>query len=223
MEIRPFFRICLIRGVDHRRVLLDGGIEVIEAHPCPPFALLEEVEGEVGGDLVNPGIEGGIAAKFPQRLIGSGENFLQQIVGVLLVGGHVVYQTVKLVAILQDQGIEGAGVALLGARHEVLVSVGGTGLTKHSEGGVGSGEITWFPGSVKNCESILDRNPVILSRSGISHDPVTSPGGVNRWVTVSPPTIGGCLKCRSFQFREPLQAELCEIYLKSTKTELSPK
>lgn len=52
--------------------------------------------------------------------------------GVLLVMGHVVDKSIELVAIFEDQGVEGAGVSLAGARHEVLVRVGGTGLTEHS-------------------------------------------------------------------------------------------
>jgi hypothetical protein len=45
---------------------------------------------------------------------------------VLLVGGHVIDEAVKLVAILEDQGIKSTRISLLGAGNEVLVRVGGT-------------------------------------------------------------------------------------------------
>jgi hypothetical protein len=46
----------------------------------------------------------------------------------LLVGGHVVDEAVKLVAILEDQGVESARISLLGTRAKVLFRAGG-GLT----------------------------------------------------------------------------------------------
>jgi hypothetical protein len=38
----------------------------------------------------------------------------------------VIDEAIELVAVFEDQGVERAGVSLSGARHEVLVRVGGT-------------------------------------------------------------------------------------------------
>ena len=126
IEIRLALRIGFMSGVDQRGILLHRGIQIVQTEAGAAFAFFEEVQGEIHRDLIDPSVEGRVALEFSQGLICAGKDLLQQIVGVLLVGGHVVDEAVKLVAILEDQGIKRAGVALLGTRYEVLVRVGGT-------------------------------------------------------------------------------------------------
>ena len=57
----------------------------------------------------------------PERPVGLREDILEQVVGVLLVGGHVVDQAVKLAAVLDHKFVERLGVTLLGAPDKFVI------------------------------------------------------------------------------------------------------
>ena len=142
-------------GVDEGRILLHRRLHIVEAYTATAFPFFQEVESQIHRDLVDPGVKCRVTLEFSQRLIGAGENFLQKVVGVLLVGRHVVNQAVKFVAVFEDEGIESPRVPLLGARNEFLVGVRRTGLTKHLDGfGEQHLQITCGISDVKKCEAM---------------------------------------------------------------------
>jgi len=46
----------------------------------------------------------------------------------------MINEAIKLVSILEDEGIKGPRISFLSTRYEILVRVGGTRLTKHGGG-----------------------------------------------------------------------------------------
>jgi TolA-binding protein len=108
-------------GLEEVRVALDAGIHVVEAQGEAAPALFEEVDGHVDGDGMDPRVEAGFAAESPDRAEGFCEDILEEVVGVFVVGGHVVDKAVESGAVAQHQLVEGLGFPLLGAGDQFLV------------------------------------------------------------------------------------------------------
>ncbi len=85
------------------------------------FAFTEVVEGHVGGDGVEPGVEGGFAAEFFDGPVGFGEDVLEEIVGIFAVGGHGVDEPVEFGGKFDDEAVKGGGIAFLSEPDEFLV------------------------------------------------------------------------------------------------------
>ena len=114
-------RIASRRGLDEIPVVLDAGILVIEAHGLTAVPFFQEIDAHVHRDGVHPGVETGFSLKSLDGPVGLGKHLLQQVVGVLVVGGHVVHQAVKPGIIAPDQIIKRLWVAGLCAGNQFQI------------------------------------------------------------------------------------------------------
>ncbi len=130
LDFGSVFRVGVGGVVDEGGV--EGGGEFVDVGGGAEFSFFEEVEGAIRGDLVDPGVEGGVAFEGGEGLVGFGEDFLEEVVSVFVLVGHGEDEAEEFVSILEDQGIEGTSIAVLGACHEVLIRVRVTRLTEHS-------------------------------------------------------------------------------------------
>ena len=112
-QVRFAHRAARGRAFQEFLVVLNAGIDVIQAQLKTPAAFLEKIERHVHGNGMNPCVKRRLATEPADRAVGFGEDILQKIVRVLVVRGHVVNQAVKTRGIFDDQFIEGAGIARL--------------------------------------------------------------------------------------------------------------
>ena len=88
-----------------------------------PSAFLYEVDGHVDRNGVHPRVEAGLSSEAVNGAIGFCEDFLKQIVGVFVVGSHVVNESVKSGAITNNQFVECLRVPGLCAGDQFVVVV----------------------------------------------------------------------------------------------------
>ena len=84
-------------------------------HLQPVPALLEEIDGLVDRDPVNPSVETRPALERAQCLVAFNERLLRQVVGVLVIGRHVVNRGVDAFLIAAHQFVVSRHVAGPGA------------------------------------------------------------------------------------------------------------
>ena len=77
--------------------------------------------GGVDGDAVHPGIEGALGAKLAKRPVSLDEGLLGHVLHLGVVADVAADQAQNLVLVLLDQKVKGSGIALLRARHQLLV------------------------------------------------------------------------------------------------------
>ena len=87
--------------------------------------LFEEIDRHVDGNRVNPGVKARFALKITDRPIGLGKDILKQIIGILMIGGHVIDQTIDSWRIPDHKLVEGAWVPALSPGDQFLVVIGG--------------------------------------------------------------------------------------------------
>ena len=102
---------------------LNARVHIIQAQLKSAAAFFEEIQGHVHGNGMNPGVKRGFAAEPANRFVSFGENVLQKVVRVLVVGRHVVDQPVEPWRIFDHEIIERAGIACLRALYQLLVWV----------------------------------------------------------------------------------------------------
>src|SRR5436190_3281398 len=109
MGKRVGFRRCPRGGIDFLQ--LDGVVELGAA----AFDLLlpEPIDGDVGHDPVNPGVERGLAAEAPDRFPGLEEAVLGKVPGVLLAMYHVVNHAKNSCPVASDQLVKRLGIPIL--------------------------------------------------------------------------------------------------------------
>src|SRR5579862_9276935 len=116
---------------DELLVVLDVGVNVIEAQLEMTAPLLQEVDRHVDPDGMDPGIETRFSPEALDGTVRLREDVLEEVVGVLVVGGHVVNETVKPGAVFAHQLVERRGVTRLGAGDEFVVNL--PGILVHSK------------------------------------------------------------------------------------------
>jgi hypothetical protein len=109
------------RALQELLVVLNAGIDVIEAQLKTPSAFLQKIERHIHSNGMNPCVKGRFAAEPADCAVRFGENILQKIVRVLVVRGHVVHQAVKTRGVFNDQFIESAGIARLRTLYQLLI------------------------------------------------------------------------------------------------------
>ena len=80
---------------DEVRIILNVRIYIIQAHLLATAALFDEIDGPIDRDRVQPSRETGVSAKSVDRSVGFREDFLQKVVRVFVIGGHIVDQSVN--------------------------------------------------------------------------------------------------------------------------------
>lgn len=109
--------------IDHGGVILDAGIEIIEAPGEASFPLFQEVQRHICRDGINPSVKGRFAPEALQRAISLGEDILKEIVCILFLRGHVIDHSIKLGGIFADELIESTSVPILRTADEVMIWV----------------------------------------------------------------------------------------------------
>src|SRR5437660_8042323 len=88
--------------------MLGIDIDIIKAHLRSIFALLEKIDRFIDSDSIDPGVEARPAFKRLQGLKSFDKSLLRQVIGILMIGGHVINCSVN---------------ALLIALYELIISV----------------------------------------------------------------------------------------------------
>ena len=101
--------------------MLGVEINVVQAHVRPVLALLEEIDGLVDRNPVKPRVKAGPALEAFQRLKGLDERLLRQIVGVLVIRGHVVKRRVDALLITLHQFVVGLQIAPARGAHQIIL------------------------------------------------------------------------------------------------------
>lgn len=96
-------------------------IDIVEADPPAPVAFFQEIDRHVHGDRMNPRIKCGLLPEAGNRAERLGKNLLEQVVGVLVVGRHIVNQPVKSGAVSDDQVVKRRHVSPFGAGHQFII------------------------------------------------------------------------------------------------------
>src|SRR4029078_10350683 len=76
-------------------VMLNTRVDVIEAHVGATPALFEKVDRHVHSDRVNPRIKRRTPTEAIDRAVSLRPNVLHEVMCVLMIGGHVVNQSVE--------------------------------------------------------------------------------------------------------------------------------
>ena len=100
---RLAFRIDAVAGVDECRIAAVVGNNFVKADARAAVSFAQEIERVVYGDLVDPGVEARVAAKAADRAECARIDFLQDVVTVLVVRGHVVDKAVEAGLVLFDE------------------------------------------------------------------------------------------------------------------------
>ena len=116
-------RIRLGCGLNKVRVILNVEVHIIQTVLLLSIALFEEIQGHVDRDGIDPRVECGLPLKADQRPVGLGKDVLKQVIGVLMIGRHVVDQPIKLGAVLPHQIIKSGGIPPSGALNQPFVFV----------------------------------------------------------------------------------------------------
>mgnify|MGYP007028589883 CR=1 FL=1 len=118
--------------------MLNPAVHVIQAKHPAAVAFLQEIEREIDRDGVNPRVEAALAPEAFQIPEGPGKNFLEEIVGILPMAGHVINQRVETLAVFEHESVEGRAIAFLRALHEhaVLLFIGQDSVG-HTKGAIG--------------------------------------------------------------------------------------
>ena len=101
--------------------MLGVEVQVVQAEMMPVLALLEKINRLVDGDAVKPGVKTGAAFEGGQRLISLDEGFLREVVGILVIAGHVINRGVDAFLIAPDQLIVSAKIFALSAFYQFQV------------------------------------------------------------------------------------------------------
>ena len=109
---------------DEVGIVLDVAVGIVEARVLPAVPFLKKIDRHVDGDRVHPGVEARFSAEIADRAVGLGEDILKQIVGVLVVGGHVVDQTIEPGTVSHHQLIECRRIPSLGSGDQFQVVIG---------------------------------------------------------------------------------------------------
>jgi hypothetical protein len=80
----------------------------------PVLALLEKINRLIDSNPVNPGVETRVALEGLQGPVGLDEGVLHEVVGVLVIGRHVINSCVNPFLVTADQFVVGADVFGLG-------------------------------------------------------------------------------------------------------------
>ena len=79
------------------------------------FACLEEIDRLIDGNAINPSEKAGVALKAGKGFVGLDEGFLSEIIGVLVVGRHVINCGVNPFLVALDEFVVRGDVARLSA------------------------------------------------------------------------------------------------------------
>ncbi len=102
----------LMKQFDENGIAVDGAVGVIEAEIAPFSRLLQEVEGQIDGDAINPCVEGRLSSEFADGAKGPNEGFLCEIVGVVVIARHLVRDPVDPVSVAGDELVERREISL---------------------------------------------------------------------------------------------------------------
>ncbi len=122
-----FFEVCFPDGgrsgsqFEELLVVLDLRIDIIQTQLEPAAPFFEVVNRHVDGNRMHPSRETGSTPESAEGPVGFGPDVLEQIVGVLVVGGHVIHEAVQFRAVFEHQLVECGGIAALGAIHPCVV------------------------------------------------------------------------------------------------------
>jgi hypothetical protein len=97
---------------DELLVVLDVAINIVQTHALPALPFLQEIEGHIDRNGVNPGVKRGLSAKSFEGAVGLGEDVLEKVVCVLVIRGHVVDEAVQFGGILHHELVKSGGVSL---------------------------------------------------------------------------------------------------------------
>src|SRR5262245_56366553 len=78
-----------------------------------PSALLYEVDGHIDGDGMYPSVKARLSTEAANGAIRFREDFLEEVIGVLVVRGHVIDESVEPRAVTHDELIERLGLTSL--------------------------------------------------------------------------------------------------------------
>ena len=92
-------------------------VQIIEAQVNLIFAAFQEVDRFIDRDAVDPGKKARIALEIRQCFVRLDESFLREVIGVLVIGRHMVNRGVDAFLITLDKSIEGGVVPLLRSAH----------------------------------------------------------------------------------------------------------
>src|SRR5438105_6973663 len=96
-------------------------VQIVQAHVRLVLPLFEEVNGLVDGDPVNPGEKAGVTFERFERLISLDECLLREVVGVFVIGGHMVNGGVDALLITAHQPVICLQVPAFGALDQPLL------------------------------------------------------------------------------------------------------
>ena len=109
------------RELDELLVVLDARIHVVQTHVMTPATLLQEVDGHVYTDRVDPSVKARLTTESVDRAVRLRPDILEKVVRVLVVRGHVVHETVQAGAVLDDQLVKRRRIARLSAGDQLSI------------------------------------------------------------------------------------------------------
>lgn len=92
-------------------------IQVVEAQMDFILSALEKVDRFVDRDAVNPGEEARVALEVAQGFVRLDESFLRQVIGVLVIGRHVINRRIDALLVALNECIECGVIPLLRFAH----------------------------------------------------------------------------------------------------------
>src|SRR5262245_47169259 len=98
--------------------MLSIEIQIVQTHVSAVLPLLEEIDRLVDRNSIHPGKEAGISLERFQGLERLDEGLLREVVGVLVIGSHVINRRVNALLIAVDQFVKGAKITRLSAPYQ---------------------------------------------------------------------------------------------------------